>query len=76
MSSLHKKFSHSLARIGTYLEGQTGHDKTTNVKANCRKDTLKLSLESKPITLKVIRNTERFGVLENVIKDKTASKRQ
>ena len=66
MSSLHKDFDHALSRIGTYLNGQTGHDDYTNVKANITKEALKLD-DGKNLSLKVLRNQERFGVLETLI---------
>lgn len=62
MSSLHKDFDHALARIGTYLHGQTAHDKYTNVKAYMYKQ--KLSLEEHPesFDIRVKRDTGRFEV--------------
>ena len=64
MSILHKDFSHSLARVGTYLLGQTSHDTYTSVKANIVKQTLSLDKNPNQFKVKVIKNTERFGMLQ------------
>jgi len=53
MSKLHKDFDHALARMGTYLHGQTNHDKVTNVKAYMYKETLKLDSNPEHFDLRV-----------------------
>ena len=55
MSTLHKDFDHALCRMGTYLMGQTGHDKLTNVKAYLYKETLKLEEDAGNFNVKVKR---------------------
>ena len=62
MSTLHKDFDHALCRMGTYLMGQTGHDKLTNVKAYLYKETLKLEENPEHFDIRVKKNACHFDV--------------
>jgi hypothetical protein len=60
MSRLHKDFDHALARMGTYLHGQTSHDKYSNVKAYMYKEARSLTKNPESFDLRVKRDVGRF----------------
>ena len=70
MSRLHKDFDHALARMGTYLHGQTSHDKYTNVKAYLYKESKSLKDNPESFDLRVKRNVGRFELSAFVGKQK------
>ena len=75
MSTLHKDFDHALARIGTYLLGQTAHDKVTNVKAYRYKERLEYTEKSEHkehFNIKVKKDVGRFD-LQKIVKEEDHS---
>ena len=65
MSHLHKSFDHALARIGTYLFGQTSNDHTTNVKANIVVESKSLECDPDSFRISLVRrNCGRFDLAE------------